>query len=469
MLQDASGVVFRAIDSETNELVAVRRFFPFGPGGGGLSVDEQAAYNIAIARLIGVTHPALCTVIGGGCDPVDGMPYIATEWLEGMPLKTYVDAKPLSPENATRLILEALDVSQLLSETLAEEVVWVETGLHTILVGDAATGRGFTFSISPLKGLGKHQRQRGLDGLVGLTEEVMGWRGIAVEEQAAGGLGAWLKWLRGVAKTTTLKEAREMLAASLSVEPPVTAQTIPIKRPMGQAPVLILQRKKTSDKFSLLPGVAALLLIGLGAAGLVYWHNLKHRIPNVDLAAGKVAITRPEPMAPASTAISPEKPAPTTAAEPVPEPNAVPGESPTEQATHKAAELNAAVHHNVTPQPASNQPSSLRADGVYTIVNGDLLLAQKGEVSFEGVLTGISYSRGGAVMYLLFSKKPTNVEPCGAINTKGASAGLEEAQIKTLIGKQIKVRGKVWNQAVRKLHRPVIVIESRAAITQQPE
>ncbi len=430
VLQDASGVVFRTLDSETNQLVAVRRFFPFGPGGGGLSVDEQAAYTIAIGRLIGVTHPALCTVIGGGCDPVDGMPYIATEWLEGTPLKTYVDAKPLSPENATRLILEALDVCQLLSETLGEEVVWVETGLHTILVCEATTGRGFTFGISPLKGLGKHHGQRGLDGLVGLTEDVMGWRGEAVDDQAAGGLGAWLKWLRGASKTTTLHETREMLAASLNVEPPVPAQTSPIKRPMELAPVVIIKQRKLPNKFPWLLGATVLLLASLGAGGFLYFRYLKHPVPSVELAASKADIVRSEITPPVPVANPPA-----TAA----------------------------------PQPAANKPSSLRADGIYTIANGDLLLAQKGEVTLEGVLAEISYSRGRKLMYLNFSKNPPASEPCGVITTKGASAGLQEAQITPLIGKKIWLRGKVNNQGPSKAQRPHIVIESPPQIIQMPK
>ena len=242
MIQDASGVVFRALDTETNQTVAVRRFFPFGANGGGLQEDEQIAYHIAVERLAAITHPALRAVIGGGCDPVDGMPYIATEWIEGPRLEAIVRRGPLDPVQAAELLSQALEVCQLLSEVLAEEAVWVETSLTSIVVGAEGTGRGITFWIAPLKWLGKNDGQRGLESIITLTEEIMGWRGKTIAEHEGRGLGGWLKWLRGTARTTTLHQAREMLAASIGVEPP-----LPVKRPVRQAtprPVVVARKKK---------------------------------------------------------------------------------------------------------------------------------------------------------------------------------------------------------------------------------
>ena len=63
--QNESGVVFRAIDTETGAPVALRRFFPFGIGGGGLSEDEQQAYQIAISRLANMRHRWLRAIIAG--------------------------------------------------------------------------------------------------------------------------------------------------------------------------------------------------------------------------------------------------------------------------------------------------------------------------------------------------------------------------------------------------------------------
>ena len=81
--QDAQGVVFLAVDRESGADVVLRRFFPFGPGGKGLMGEEREAYTAAVERLKGLAHPAMRTILEGGCDPVDGMPYLVTEWVEG--------------------------------------------------------------------------------------------------------------------------------------------------------------------------------------------------------------------------------------------------------------------------------------------------------------------------------------------------------------------------------------------------
>ena len=178
------------------------------------------------ARLADISHPALRSVICGGCDPVDGMPFIATEWVEGEPLLPFIEQGPLPAEAATELLTQALEVCELLSHVLAEEAVWVETDLQTIIVGNPDSGRGFTFWISPLKWLGGTGENRGLESIVSLTEEIMGWTGKNVSDQAARGLGGWLNWLRAPSATTSLHEARESLAAPIGAEPPAPARKL---------------------------------------------------------------------------------------------------------------------------------------------------------------------------------------------------------------------------------------------------
>lgn len=262
VVQDTSGVVFRALDTETGNPVALRRFFPHGPNGAGLDPGEQASYNAAVERLAKVSHPALRSVICGGCDPVDGMPYIATEWIEGTRLKTFTDQGPLAPHDAAGLLTQALEVCQVLSEILAGQAVWIETGLQAIVVSSEEIGRGVTFWISPLKCLGRHEGAHGLEAFVELTENIMGWTGKTIPDPAAFGLGGWLNWLKKNARTATLQEAREKLASSIGSEPPVPTRKL-VQHAARPRPV---GKKKRSSGF-LKTLVAILVLSGLGAGG----------------------------------------------------------------------------------------------------------------------------------------------------------------------------------------------------------
>ncbi|MES2437800.1 MAG: hypothetical protein V4584_01950 [Verrucomicrobiota bacterium] len=418
VVQDTSGVVFRAMDTETEQLVALRRFFPFGAKGGGLDAEEQIAYGIAVERLSTVAHPSLRSVICGGCDPIDGMPFIATEWIEGTRLKYFIEDGPLTDEEATSLLTQALEVCQLLSEVLAEEAVWVETDLQAIVIGTEESGRNVTFWISPLKWLGKHDGQRGLESIITLTEEVMGWSGKTVGDQAAGGLGSWLKWLRAAARTTSLHEAREMLAASIGIEPP-----LPAKQLVRQAtrPMLAGKKRRNFSSIStILIAFLALVAAGLGGALLV--------MRNAELAK----ISGPlEPFPRAS----------------IPLPQAAEILPPTGSPSDLAARI-------------------LKRNGVFTPSDHDLLAAQpKTDVIVEGTLASFGHSGGGALLYLQFSNDPPRTEARGAIKTKGMPADLTESSLAPLLGRKVRLHGKVQMNKVSDF--PVILIENRDSIQVQ--
>jgi hypothetical protein len=86
LAQDKSGIVFHAEDRDTGRSVVLRRFFPFGPDGGGLQEGERVVYMTALERVRDFRHPTLRTIIDGGCDPVDGIPFLVSEWVEGQRL-----------------------------------------------------------------------------------------------------------------------------------------------------------------------------------------------------------------------------------------------------------------------------------------------------------------------------------------------------------------------------------------------
>lgn len=411
--QDASGVVFRALDTETGRPVALRRFFPFGANGGGLLDEEQTAYNIALGRLAGLNHPALRSVISGGCDPVDGIPFIATEWIEGDLLEPILQRCPLPAEAAVELLTQALEVCELLSQVLAEEAVWVETDPQTIVLGNAESGRGFTFWISPLKWLGGNEESRGLHSIIELTEQVMGWQGMIVNDQAGRGLGAWLKWLRG-AQNPNLREVRENLAAAVGTEPPTAAKQLVAKatRPLA----------RKSSKIAVFTGLGlAFILIGL--CGWLLTRN-------------PAALAMTDLEAPHSTV---------------------------SVANQRAEELSAQAAQAGRERDellAEQQAALDKQGGVFSIDQGDLLALQKGlPARLGGRIAKIESSQSGATLYLYFSQEPAANEPRAAVLLKSAP-DLDRPSLEAFIGKEVSLTGKVTLER----GRPQITITSRSDI-----
>ncbi len=449
VIQDASGVVFRALDTETNQTVAVRRFFPFGANGGGLQEDEQIAYHIAVERLAAITHPALRAVIAGGCDPVDGMPYIATEWIEGLRLEALAKRAPLDPVDAAKLLSQALEVCELLSEVLAEEAVWVETSLQSIVVAAEGTGRGFTFWIAPLKWLGKNDGQRGLESIITLTEEIMGWRGKIIADQEGRGLGGWLKWLRGTARTTTLHQAREMLAAAIGEEAP-----IPVKRLVRQAiarPVVTARKKKPS-RWPILIAVAAASAALAGGGFLLVKRSQTARAGMPEIFTAEVSSPTTEAEA---IAIPPSPAAPAPARS---------RERSVAQVNREAAELLASSRKLDREKDARRLEIQNRGN-LFEVADGELLLEKKNsEVELEGRLAQVRFSNNGkgATLYLEFSTTPAKDEPRGYIMRKDLTAETNLESLGKFVGKNVRLRGKVGTPSSQR--RPEIEIKNLAAV-----
>jgi hypothetical protein len=333
------------------------------------------------------------------------------------------------------LITQALEVCELLSHVLAEEAVWVETELQTIITGSDSSSRGFTFWISPLKWLGGQEKSRGLESIVTLTEEIMGWQGRSVNNQAGRGLGGWLNWLRHAAPTTRLHEARETLAASVGVEPPPPAKKLVAQatRPLARA------IKPPSFKTLWIPNLAlALLAVGLGT-----WFLVRQR-----------AI---------ETALQTHPPALTASSRHIQEPANI---SAAAFAMRQAAEQRA-----LTRQAEEQKDHILTAQKYAAAKNGgviqwnsrELLAYNEGnEVVAEGVLLDIASTK--TRMYLLFSKPPDTNDLRGAVLLKSAAADLTAAKLTPLIGKKVRLRGIVAMQNVFGNRRSEIIIKDRASI-----
>ena len=148
LAQDASGVVFHAEERDTGRSVVLRRFFPYGPEGGGLQEAERAAYMAALDRVKELRYPTLRTIIDGGCDPVDGMPFLVTEWVEGQRLSELLKTRPLSPGSTKALISHAIEASKELTRAFGEEALWVEAAPESVVL--PADGEVVTFWICPM-------------------------------------------------------------------------------------------------------------------------------------------------------------------------------------------------------------------------------------------------------------------------------------------------------------------------------
>ena len=212
--QNHDGISFRAVDKSTGQIVSLHRFFPFGQdeeGDVGLDPQEGKAFSSACKRLSEISHPALRKTIFGDTDPIDGMPYIVTEWVDGgLPLADALGNHTMDPSMIIGLVREALDVCMTLSIIFESEAIWIDTKLEAIIVSNPEENPTFTFRICPFKWLGTHSHHKDLTGIISLVEALMGWKKKLYNDQAGLGLGCWLKLLSR-SPEMSLKQALECM------------------------------------------------------------------------------------------------------------------------------------------------------------------------------------------------------------------------------------------------------------------
>ena len=440
--QDALGVTFRALDVETGQPVAVRRFFPFGADGGGLLDEERAAYDLAVARLAGVQHPGLRAVLTGGCDPVDGMPFVVTEWVEGQPLADLLEHGVFSPAATIRVLDRALEISEALSAVLGQEALWVETSPALIIEDGGETRRGLTFSICPVKWLGGEASRRSLAPLAELAEELLGWRGLMVPDQAGNGLGSWVNWLRANEEILTLVQARESLAGFAGMVPldPARPQARPPPPPLyppppevprelpqpAMAAYPVIRKKKSATKEPLV--LIGLLVVLLGAAG--WW------------VTQQAAASRARRELLAAAPLKPRLAA--------------------ESKSGAASPAPAAAVAGAQPPPVA--PADNRS-GVFQSGETERIMREKDrEVTVEGVLKNIRASDSGKTLYLEFVETTPQEEVRGCVMTKHLAPDMSEQALKPLLGKRIRITGivRIWTHLKAKI--PEVLLPDRKSI-----
>jgi hypothetical protein len=434
--QDELGVLFRAIDTERDCLVGLRRFFPFGQEGGGLVDHERTEYERGVAVMATLNHPALRSVICGGCDPVDGIPYLVTEWIDGTLLTTLLEERDFEPEAAIELLDRAMELCEAISAKLGVEAMWLETTAAMVVLDGAADGRGFTFGLSPIRWLVETGDRRSLMPLVGLTEDLMGWRGRLIGDQTGGGLGGWLKWLRGNAQTASVTEARRMLA-NFTGDPAVAAENlatlkvaVPTQR-TGGGVTQPLRRDSEVPVTAISPLPSGSLKRQLIVIGVL--------ICLVALA-GWWAVNRPRGSQETAAAI------------------------PQDAEDRRIAEVNALA---AKLDKESGEAAGRELGPPFQVTDSLALLNERGkEVVVEGVLKRLRKTK--ATLFLEFSEEPDAGEIRGCIALKDAGPELSEEQLKPLIGKRIQLTGIVRLAPLAKTTRPEVVLKDRESIKEVP-
>ncbi len=452
-VQDCSGVIFRAIDTTTGSTVAVRRFFPFGPNGGGLTADEQVEYLNALEHLETVAHPSLRNIVSGACDPVDGIPFIATEWVEGVSLRQVLAERPLNQAETIALLVHALEACEALSTVLGREGVWIETDPQTIIIGAATSHRPVTFWISPLRWLGQVSGKKGMESLVALAEAALGWSGDPPASHGTNGLAGWLEWLRHADRYTRLAEARERLA-KVGGAPAPTAH-----RPVQSPPTTTPSGPKKLRKKSHVPAwmLGACVLIAAGLGGWVLIQKNQHRI--VEESGPQTPVVSVPRYAPTRNPDLEE--IHTVSRDLKPTGNLSHGGPRTAEQASRLAMESTATAEQAESDLNQRMEKIRRRGGVYLATDGDLLENQeKGSwVKIEGMLAKV-HTTGTGNIYLSFSNERGKTMARAYVVSDDSGPGLNEANLKNLMGHRIQVEGVLRTMG----NRAEVRIKQRSAI-----
>jgi len=426
--QDSFRVVYRALDRNSGRLVAVRRLLPGGRGGEGYDTKEADAFGASVRALSELECPGLRHPVAWGVDPVDRLPFVASEWVEGDTLATFLEHGALSAE-AGRLLAQRALAAQVAVDTTGHG--WqIDTSVESVVVAKNDESFQFSFWVAPFPGGSASIAM--VKDLTSLIERAMGWHGRMPSPGAGEGLANWLRLVRQHRMDATdaqhvLSETHQQSSSGArGPEFDPTAKPTPPPTPTPALPDVPGPKPPSMKALG-----AALILLLLIALGGGWW--LWRQIPQ-------------DPSGPANH---------------LPGPGAGPAHlrTPAETASARAVEL---------AKMADSQENIADADDdrVFGPSDGTLLRSFIGrDVTFEGVLRNVRDSTSGKTRYLEFSKDRGIDDVCGHIWTKSAdSEGLSTNVLKSLTGRKLALSGKV--QIESGTGRVVIHITKRKQITE---
>jgi hypothetical protein len=319
-----------------------------------------------------------------------------------------------------------LEVAAEVSAALGREGMWLETPPTAIVWAERETRSTPVFRVAPLRCLWTGGEWLATNELTWITEAALGWEGVMVPDQAGGGLGGWVKWLRAH-PTATVTEIRVALAAATRRQVPVRPR-LP-EPPPGRPPVPLKPAPRRRSKLPLTAAAIAALALVIGGG---WW--LAQRPPRLPRLAG----ARPSQPAPAAAAVLP------------------PG----------AHEAPAAVAARSAPPRRVNPPPGA-AGRVLDAGEIDLIMAHfHREIVMEGVLLKASLSGNRKTWYLEFSHTQPPDKARAFLPVVGTDPADDLERVKALLGKRIRVRGWVDGEIVgrQKVRRPKILIKTPEAV-----
>lgn len=437
LTQGPEGVCFLAEDRQRGKQVELLRFFPFGPDDSRLDEEDAKVFRAGLDRLIQLNVPKLRSVLDGGVDPHDGIPFLVVDAVGEASLAARLEHGPIGADAARVMAESALEVCLSLSKELGDDRVWIGTSAEMIGFEEGDSQPVVTFGLSPLRWLGQDAHLGGLYPLLELLEFAGGWHGRVVSSSMGNGFGRWLRDLRKNAPQWSLREARDALyqatrlaanpvpatgpvAATAQITSPLPTSSQPSSRQLWENP------KKDRPMWPWLVAVSVVFVVG---AILLY-----------TIFSGANSDSKTD---------SAKQDQPLTAAEKA---NARAAELAAERAKTKLVP-------EVRPGPASREKNS------ELIELGAYLRGKTGQsFEFESTVHGVRQSNSGKTLYIEFGS--THDPNALLARHRVTNGGFTMDDLRAFKTQKIRVKGEV---VVDPSGRIAIDVSGPSALTLVPD
>ncbi len=461
--QDSTGAVFLAMDTQSGSEVLLQRFFPFGAEEGGLEGDELIAYGQAVERMKELNHPSLRRVIEGGCDPVDGMPFLVTEIRSSPSLREACASATLNVAQGRLLAESALALMLDLEKIFGQVAEWLVLQPEDVeVIGDVEQ---FRFGVDPMKWLGLRPGVGGVKELAALVEATMGWSGRVMTGSTAGLLSGWMR----AAKSRELSPAQAMdvlnggAVPQKTIAPSVALSTALATPSAPSTPVSLASAKSGGSTVWFVFG-GIVVVAGL-AIGIVMFLNNQQGTPPSPVVTKVAPASNPtEKVTPAVTTNTPAAPV-------VREEEKTRSLSEEDQMRAEierkalALQQQAAAASPIPPKKPTPTVPAQPKKSEYAPGEVELLRQQMGEeVVIVAPVKEVKLSSTSKTLYIMLDG-PAPEKIIGRYLTNLGVEGMSVSELGGLEGKRVRVSGKVANELGT--NRLILDIKTREQIIEE--